>query len=146
MKKNITVVTLCALLLALSVPAEAQQTAKVPRIGFLTASVSSVAARVEAFRHGLRELGYVEGENIVIEYRYAAGKLDRLSELAAELARLKVGVIVSAGPPPTRSAKEATVTIPIVMAFDDDPVGSGFVASLARLAGTLPDCQLFARR
>jgi ABC-type uncharacterized transport system substrate-binding protein len=79
----------------------------------------------------------VEGKNIVIEYRYAEGKLDRLSELAAELVRLKVDAIVSAGPPPTRSAKQATVTIPIIMAFDDDPVGSGFAASLARPGGNI---------
>ncbi len=118
--------------------AEAQQPKKVPRIGFLSAtSPSTISARLEAFRQGLRELGYVEGKNIVIEYRYAEGKLDRLSELAAELVRLKVDIIVSAGPPPTRSAKQATVTIPIVMGFDHDPVGSGFVASLARPGGNI---------
>jgi putative ABC transport system substrate-binding protein len=118
--------------------AAAQQAKKVPRIGFLaTVSPSTILARVEAFRQGLRELGYVEGKNIVIEYRYAEGKLDRLSELAAELVRLKVDVIVTAGPVPTRAAKEVTVTIPIVMGFDDDPVGSGFVASLARPGGNI---------
>jgi putative ABC transport system substrate-binding protein len=113
--------------------AEAQQSTKVPRIGFLNAaSPAAILARYEAFRQGLRELGYVEGKNIVIEYRHADGKLDRLRELAAELVRLKVDVIVTAGPSATRSAKEATVTIPIVMAFDYDPVGSGAVANLAR--------------
>ncbi len=119
--------------------AEAQQPTKIPRIGFLSAvSPSAISTRTESFRQGLRELGYVEGKNIVIEYRYAEGKLDRLSQLAAELlVRLKVDVIVSAGPPPTRSAKQATVTIPIVMAFDDDPVGSGFVVSLARPGGNI---------
>jgi len=118
--------------------AEAQQAKKVSRIGFLSAtSPSAIAARVEAFRQGLRELGYVEGKNIVIEWRYAEGKLDRLSELAAELVRLKVEVIVSAGPTSTRSAKEATNTIPIVMAWDSDPVGSRFVASLARPGGNI---------
>jgi putative ABC transport system substrate-binding protein len=124
--------------LALTHLAAAQQAKKVPRIGFLaTVSPSTILARVEAFRQGLRELGYVEGKNIVIEYRYAEGKLDRLSELAAELVRLKVDVIVTAGPVPTRAAKEVTVTIPIVMGFDDDPVGSGFVASLARPGGNI---------
>jgi putative ABC transport system substrate-binding protein len=118
--------------------AQAQQPTKVPRIGFFSSSSpSDISARVEAFRQGLRELGYVEGKNILIEYRYAEGKLDRLSALAAELVRLKVDLIVSGGPPPTRSAKEATATIPIVMAFDDDPVGSGFAASLARPGGNI---------
>ena len=97
---------LCALLC----PLEAQQPTKVPRIGYLAgASPSAVAARIEAFRQGLRELGYVEGKNIVIEWRYAEGKLDRLPALAAELVRLKVDVIVTAGPTATRAAKEATV-------------------------------------
>ena len=117
---------------------EAQQPTKVPRIGFLSAvSPSTILARIEAFRQGLRELGYVEGKNIVIEWRYAEGKLDRLSELAAELVRLKVDVIVSGGPTVTRPTKEATATIPIVMALDDDPVGSGFVANLARPGGNI---------
>jgi putative tryptophan/tyrosine transport system substrate-binding protein len=127
-----------AMLFALCGSVDAQQPKKVPRIGFLSAtSPSAIAARVEAFRRGLRELGYVEGKNIVIEWRYAEGKLDRLSELAAELVRRKVDVIVSAGPPPTRTAKEATATIPIVMAFDTDPVGNKFVASLARPGGNI---------
>jgi putative ABC transport system substrate-binding protein len=96
-----------------------------------------MSARTEAFRQGLRELGYVEGKNIVMEYRYAEGKLDRLPALATELVRLKVDVIVTAGPAATRPAKEATVTIPIVMAQDNDPVGNGFVASLARPGGNI---------
>ncbi|HEU4344460.1 MAG TPA: ABC transporter substrate-binding protein [Candidatus Binatia bacterium] len=129
---------LCAMLFALCLPAVAQQPAKVPRIGFLNAaSPSAILARYEAFRQGLRELGYVEGKNVVIEYRYAEGKLDRLRELAAELVRLKVDVIVTAGPSATRSAKEATVMSPIVMAFDYDPVGSGAIASLARPGGNI---------
>ena len=125
-------------LLAVAVIAEAQQPTKIPRIGYLnTASLSSVAARVEAFRQGLRELGYVEGKNIVIEERHAEGKPDRLSALVAELVRLKVDVIVTAGPQSTRAAKEATSTIPIVMTQDPDPVGTGFVASLARPGGNI---------
>ncbi len=118
--------------------AEAQQPKKVPRIGFLsTTSPAALSARIEVFRQGLRELGYVEGKNIVIEYRYAEGKLDRRTELAAELVRLKVDVIVTGGAASTRAAKEATVTIPIVMTADGDPVGDGHVASLARPGGNI---------
>ena len=118
--------------------AHAQQPAKIPRIGLLGGiSAAAVAARIEAFRQGLRELGYVEGKNIVIEYRYAEGKLGRLHELATELVRLKVDVIVTTGASSTRPAKEATTTIPIVMAQDPDPVGNGFVASLARPGGNI---------
>jgi putative tryptophan/tyrosine transport system substrate-binding protein len=131
-------ILIAVVLVAVAVIAEAQQPAKIPRIGFLsTVSLSSVAARTESFRQGLRELGYVEGKNITIEWRDAEGKLDRLSERAAELVRLKVDVIVTAAPAPTRATKEATVTIPIVMAFDNDPVGNGFVASLARPGGNI---------
>ena len=93
--------------------------------------------RVEAFRQGLLELGYVEGKNIVIEWRSGEGKLEREGELVAEALRLKVDVIVTSGPTMTRAAKEATVTIPIVMAFDSDPIGNGFVASLARPGGNI---------
>jgi len=110
---------------------------KVARIGYLTGSPSSTPARREAFRQGLRELGYVEGKNIVIEWRYLEGKPERASELAAELVRVKVDVILAGGPASTRAAKEATVTIPIVMGFDSDPVGNGFVASLARPGGNI---------
>src|SRR4029453_16374337 len=138
MSQKILGFTLGALLLALYASAEAQQAKKVPRIGFLTANdLSALAARIEALRQGLRELGDVEGKNIVIEYRYAEGKLDRLPALAAELVRLKVDIIVSAGPQSTRAAKEATVTIPIVLVFDFSPVGNGFVASLARPGGNI---------
>ncbi len=138
MSKKFFVFVVISLILV-SIPlAEAQQPRKVPTIGFLSAaSPSSISARTEAFRQGLRELGYVEGKNIVIEYRYAEGKSDRLPDLAAELVRLKVDVIVTAGSAATRRAKEATVTIPIVMAQDPDPVGNGFVASLARPGGNI---------
>jgi ABC-type uncharacterized transport system substrate-binding protein len=116
---------------------EAQQP-KSPRIGLLGGgSTVANAGRIEAFRRGLRELGYTEGKNIVIEERWAEGKIDRLAALAAELVRLKVEIIVSAGPTVTHAIKEANVTIPIVMGFDDDPVGSGFVASLARPGGNI---------
>ncbi len=129
---------LCAVLFALCFPAEAQQPQENPRIGFLGApSPSTIPVRLEAFRQGLRELGYVEGKNIVIYYRYAEGKLDRVPALAAELVRLKVDVIVTGGSAATRPAKEATITIPIVMAQDTDPVGNKFVASLARPGGNV---------
>ena len=138
MRQKIIGLTLCAMLFAFCLPAEAQQPKKIPRIGFLvTTSPSALSARVEAFRQGLRELGYLEGKNIVIEWRYAEGKFDRLPDLAAELVRLKIDVIVTSGPAATRAAKEATKTIPIVMGFDTDPIGSGFVASLARPAGNI---------
>ena len=130
-------ILLCVVLFALCVPASAQQPAKIPRIGLLYASASGNAHRVEAFRQGLRELGYVEGKNIVIEYRYPDGKRERFSEYATELVRLKVDIIVTGGGSGTRPAKEATSTIPIVMSQDDDPVGNGFVASLARPGGNI---------
>ena len=131
-------VLLISFVLASIHAAEAQQPEKVPRIGYLTvASLSANLARVEAFRQALRELGYVEGKNIVIEWRSGEGKLERESELAAEVVRCKVDVIVTSGPSMTRAAKEATGTIPIVMTFDTDPVGNGFVMSLARPGGNI---------
>ncbi len=124
--------------LAVAVIAEAQQPTKVPRMGFLSSlSPAVVLDRVEAFRQGLRELGYVEGKNIIIDWRYAQGKTERLPDLAAELVRLNVDVIVTGGPAVNRFAKEATHTIPIILAFDNDPVGNGFAASLARPGGNI---------
>jgi putative ABC transport system substrate-binding protein len=138
MKPKISFWLLATFLLATVSPAQAQQAGKIPRIGYLTASTAAGNAyRFEAFRQGLRELGYVEGKNIVIESRFAEGKLDRLPALAAELVRLKVDIIITGGAASTRAAKEATTTIPIVMANDADPVGSGFVASLARPGGNI---------
>ena len=129
---------LSALLFALCSSAEAQQPKKVPRIGYLAAgSAGSTSFRLEALRQGLRALGYVEGKGIVIEYRNAAGKVDQVARNAVELVHLKVDIIVTAGPTDTRAAKEATSTIPIVMTQDPDPVGNGFVASLARPGGNI---------
>ena len=138
MSKKVICVALGALLLAFGFSAEAQQPKKVPLIGFLGAtSPSTISDRVEAFRQGLRELGYVEGKNIVVEYRWAEGKIERLPDLATELVRLKVDVIVSGGNSATQAAKKATNTIPIVMTQVSDPVASGFVASLARPGGNI---------
>src|SRR5258706_1221782 len=121
------------------------QPTKVPLIGHLAvASHSSEVTRMEALNRGLRQLGYVEGKNIVIEWRFADGKLDRLPSLVAELMRLKVEIIVTAGSTPTRAAKTATSTIPIVMTNDNDPVGDGFVTSLARPGGNITGLSNFA--
>ena len=118
--------------------AQAQQPKKVPRVGYLTGpSLSYQLRRTEAFRQALHDLGYVEGKSIVIEWRGVDGKLDRLPALAAELVRLKVDIIITAGSPATRAAKEVTTTIPIVMTQASDPVASGFVASLARPGGNI---------
>jgi len=120
------------------VAGEAQQAGKMPRIGVLAGSLLSTnPARIKAFREGLGELGYVEGKSIVIEWRFLEDKGDRLPALAVELTRLKVDVLVAFGPAATRAAKEATNTIPIVMAQVNDPIGAGFVASLARPGGNI---------
>jgi putative ABC transport system substrate-binding protein len=124
-----------ALLTTPSIHAEAQQKRGVARIGYL--SGGGVGPRTDAFREGLRELGYMEGKNIFIESRAAQGKIDRLPTLASELVRLKVEVLVTLGAADTRAAKNATDAIPIVMAQDPDPVGNGFVASLARPGGNI---------
>jgi putative ABC transport system substrate-binding protein len=129
-------ILVAVVLLAIVVLAHAQQPKKVPRIGLLSASSpSSMAARVEAFRQGLREYGYVEGKTVAIEYRYAEGKLDRLLNLAEDLVRLKVDVIVATSDPAVRAAKNATKTIPIVFVAASDPIGDGFVKSLAQPGG-----------
>src|SRR5215467_6451184 len=117
---------------------EAQQPKKIPTVGLLALnSLSTISPRVVAFQQGLHELGYAEGKNIIVEYRYADEKVDRLAELAAELVRLKVDVIVTGGEIVTRVVKKATSTIPIVMTSDPDPVASGFVTSLARPGGNI---------
>jgi putative ABC transport system substrate-binding protein len=136
-----TILVFICLLLTVFLPAvltEAQQPTKVPRLGYLTGtSLSANSGRTDAFKKGLRDLGYVEGKDIVIEWRSAEGKADRLLALAVELVRLKVDIIITGGPTSNRAAKEATSSIPIVMAFDNDPVGNGLVASLARPAGNI---------
>ena len=125
-------------LMVAGVVAEAQQPKKIPRVAFLgTASASIVADRIDALRKGLRDLGYVEGKNILIEYRFAEGKSNEITSIAAELARSKPDAIVTAGPAATRSAKQATVTIPVIMGNEGDPIGSGFVASLAQPGGNI---------
>jgi putative ABC transport system substrate-binding protein len=123
-------------LIAMPAGARAQQAGKAHRIGFLSLQ-SGLTSTTEAFRQGLRELGYLEGRNLIIEYRWAARKEERLPELAADLVRLKVEVIVTAAAPTVEAARRATSTIPIVMAAVADPVGSGLVASLARPGGNV---------
>jgi putative ABC transport system substrate-binding protein len=138
MLRNIMVGLLAATLSCTSSSSGAQLQNKVPRIGYLSASSAAEASqRTEAFREGLRDLGYVDGKSIVVEFRYAEGKFDRLPSLAAELVRLKVDAIVTAGPSVTLPVKQATGVIPIVMTNDSDPVGSGFVTSLARPGGNI---------
>src|SRR5438128_1908185 len=124
--------------LAVGVIAHAQQTGKIFRIGFLDSSTASGSAvLVDGFRQELSKLGWIEGKNISIEYRFAEQKLERLPELAADLVRLKVDLIVTQGTPVALAAKSATTTIPIVMASGGDPVGAGLVASLARPGGNV---------
>lgn len=138
MSKKLLGIALCTLLFGQSLSAQAPQPTKIPRIGYLGAtSPAATAARIEGFKQGLRELGYVEGKTIFIDYRWAEGKLDRIPGLAADLVRLNVDVIVTAGPADTKGAKQATSTIPIVMGFDNDPIGNGFVSSLARPGGNI---------
>jgi putative ABC transport system substrate-binding protein len=129
----------CAVLLAAPLAAEAQQAAKVPRIGFLSGATSGVSSPVlDAFRQGLRELGWIEGQNIVIDYRFPEGRSDRLPDVAAELVQLKVDIIVAEATQGVAAAKNATTTIPIVMISGSaDPVGLGFIASLARPGGNV---------
>jgi putative ABC transport system substrate-binding protein len=140
MRKRLVNVSLSALLLVLWLPAEAQQPRKIPRIGFLTGgsrASSQADSTFEAFRQGLRDFGYIEGKNIVIEYRGAEGKLERMPELAAELVSLGVDIIVTTGMPAVLAAKQATNTIPIVTANADNLVEAGVIASWARPGGNV---------
>ena len=134
--------TLALGLLAGPLPSEAQQAAKVPRIGFLNQG-SPEGARFQGFRQGLREVGYVEGQNITVEYRHAMGRRDRLAKLAAELVGLKLNVIVAPSSPPALALKRATATIPIVMVSGSDPVARGLVPSLQRPGGNITGLTLF---
>ncbi len=136
MNKQISAVLLATAMLSVFQLAEAQQPKKVPRVGILRLG-SPPDPFVEAFRQGLRDLGYMEGKNILIEYRYAEGKSDRLPNLAAELVRIKSDVIVTADTPPIRAVKNATREIPIIMGNVADPVAAGLVASLARPGGNI---------
>jgi putative ABC transport system substrate-binding protein len=148
MHKKITRRAFCSMLLALPFPARAQQAKKVPRIGYLSSfDVATESARAEGIRQALRERGYIEGQNIATEYRYTEGKPDRAPELAAELVRLKVDIIVVAGGEPlTRAAKNATKTIPIVMTGrGPDPVEAGLIDSLARPGGNVTGLTLLNR-
>jgi putative tryptophan/tyrosine transport system substrate-binding protein len=133
------VVLLIGLTLASVRVVEAQQAGKVPRIGYLdsTGDPKTPQPSVEAFRQGLRDLGYIEGKNILVEYRYAAGMTDRMPSLVAELVQLKVDVVVVSALPAIRAAKQATKTIPIVMVTTQDPVATGLVDSLARPGGNI---------
>src|SRR5213593_1329165 len=138
MTKKIILLALCSLLLAPCSAVDAQQAEKTFRIGFLDNSTAAGSASLlEAFRQELRKLGWIEGKNITIEYRSAEGKNDRLPELAVNLVRLKVDVIVSASTVSALAAKKATTTIPIVMTNVGDPVGAGLVAGLARPGGNV---------
>jgi putative ABC transport system substrate-binding protein len=138
MSKKVIRLALCTMLFALSLSAEAQQPAKIHRIGFLDGSTPSGSeVLLKTFLQELSRLGWIEGKNITVEYRFAEQKIDRLPELAAELVRLKVDLIVAAGGPPVLAAKKVTTTIPIVMTNAADPVGAGLVASLARPGGNV---------
>jgi putative ABC transport system substrate-binding protein len=138
MRKKFVGLTLSALLLALSFPTHAQQTGKIFRIGFLDPSnASGMAVLLEAFRQEMRKFGWIEGKNITIEYRFAEQKFERLPELAVDLVRLKIDLILVAGAQAASAAKNATTTIPIVMAAAADPVGGGLIASLARPGGNV---------
>ena len=134
-----TLVKIVAALALLAAPlvAEAQQARKIPRVGVLGGQSPEGSPPILALRQGLRELGYVEGENIALEWRWAQGKNERLADLAAELVQLKVDVIVAAPTRAVQEAQRATSTIPIVMVFGSDPVALGFVATLARPGGNI---------
>jgi len=137
-KAGVLSIVFVVILLAVAVIAEAQQSTKIPRIGFLAAATPATAAHlVEAFKQGLREHGYVEGQNVVLELRFGEGKAEQFPVLAAELVRLKVDVIVALTNPVIDAVRQSTQTIPIVMPAASDPVGAGFVASLARPGGNI---------
>jgi ABC-type uncharacterized transport system substrate-binding protein len=142
---SVLCVALGAMLFALCHPAEAQQSVKVPRIGLLISARPSIASpRIQAFQRGLRDLGYVEGKHIILEYRYAEGNVESVSDLAADLVRRKVDIIVTDTSNATQAAKDATKLIPIVFTTANDPVGDGQVDSLARPGGNLTGLSILA--
>jgi len=143
MRKNVLRFALCAMLFALCVPASAQQPEKMPRIGYLSLTGSVIS--IEAFRQGLRDLGYIEGKNILVEYRNAGGKSERYPSLVAELVQLKVDVIFVSALEAIQAARQATKTIPIVMLTTTDPVAAGLIDSLARPGGNITGLTLLAR-
>jgi putative ABC transport system substrate-binding protein len=146
MNRKISALAICTVLFTLCFSAWAQQGAKIPRIGFLVDGTSSThSTRIEAFREGLRELGYVEEKNIAIEYRYTAGMADRLPDLITEFVSLKVEVIVTAGTRAVLAAKKATKTIPIVFASVGNPVETGIVDSLAQPGANVTGLSSFTR-
>ena len=141
------IVTLVLSLLTAPLTSQAQQVARLPRLGLLMpGSASGYAVRLEAFRHGLRDLGYVEGHNITLEYRFNEGQFDRNPDLVAELVQLPVDVLVVDGTTAIRAAQHATTTIPIVMTVSGDPVGAGLIASLARPGGNITGLTLNDQR
>ena len=143
---KITVVFLVGLAFGLLHVSEAQQQKRVPRIGYVSSGDPSTEPRLAAFRRGLRDLGYIEGKNILVEYRYAEGKPDEVPGLVAELVQLKVDVLVVGFLPAIHAAKQATKTIPIVMVTTVDPVASGIVDSLARPGGNITGARQIHRR
>jgi putative ABC transport system substrate-binding protein len=145
MKRKITVLTLCALLFALSLAAEAQQPGKIPRIGIIGGDRNEQGTNIKRFLEALQELGYVEGKNILFEYRYTQGSRDRAQAVVAELVSLKVDLLFSTQAIVVRAAKQATQTIPIVMAVTPDPVAAGLVDSLARPGGNVTGLTSLAR-
>jgi ABC-type uncharacterized transport system substrate-binding protein len=144
MSKKVICLALSAILLALVLPTQAQQPKKIPRIGYLS-GIGSEAPTVEAFRRGLRDLGYIEGKNILFEYRDTGVTQDRIPGLVAELVQLKVDVLVVSTGPTIRAAKQATQTIPIVMVTTEDPVATGLIDTLARPGGNVTGLTLLTR-
>jgi ABC-type uncharacterized transport system substrate-binding protein len=147
MSKKVIRLILSAMLFALSFPADAQQPAKVPRIGYVsgTGDPKTPGPQVEAFRRGLLDLGYIEGKNIQVEYRYVEGKLDRVPSLVTELVQLQVDVLVTGNSSAIRAARQATKTIPIVMVVVEDPVAAAIIDSLARPGGNITGLTTLAR-
>src|SRR5262245_28984507 len=139
MSKKVVGLAICAVLLVLDIPTNAQQPKKIPRIGYLsgTGDAQAPGYQVGAFRQGLEELGYTEGKNILVEYRFIEGMSDRTRSLVAELLKLKVDLVVLTNPPAIDAAKQATKTMPIVMVTTDDPVAAGVIDSLARPGGNI---------